>query len=173
MTKFPEEHPSPLDDMLAAFTDRALNSRPAESTRLATSDPELFALEQTVLQLKKTFEDAVPEAQAARRIRTRLEQQWRLERQRAAVKTPAEAAGWRGLLKRFSQLPRFQRQRTLAFGFALACVVLLAGLVIFAPVNQTPPTGAAGMAAGWLPFAIGFIVIAIAAVIWLIRPKDR
>jgi hypothetical protein len=173
MAQFPEDRPSDLDEKLAAFTDRALSSRPDEPVKPAPQDPELFALEQTVLQLKKTFENEMPEAEVAQRIRARLEREWRVERQQAQTKTSPEDSGLRGLLKRFNQLSKVQRQRTLAFGFALACVVLLVGLVVFTPMYEQPSTGAAGMATEWLPITLGIIILAIVAIVWLVRHNDR
>ena len=55
------------------------------SNPAGTDDPELYALEQTVLQIKKTFENEMPAAEIAQRIRSRLETESHHGHQQAPV----------------------------------------------------------------------------------------
>jgi hypothetical protein len=160
-----------LDEMLAAFTDQALNANQDQPIQPATNDAELLALEQMVLRIQKNLASRVPEKETARRIRLRLEQEWHLEQKRARGKPPADSFGIRRLLKGWGGKSKVQRQRTLAFGLAFACMVLVVALVIFLPSAAPPQSGAAGMGTDWMPMAMIILVVAVGMAIWLWRSK--
>lgn len=173
MADRPEKNLPSQDELLAAFTDQVLDAHQDELVVPTTDDPDLRALEQTVLRIKKTFGNEMPTMQTAQRIRSRLEKEFRLEQQKVQARSSPQEPDHPGWLSRLIRRSNVQRQRTLALGLAFACIILLASLVVFFPNMESPPAGAAGMVTEWLPLVVVFLVVAVVAVIWLVRAKHR
>jgi len=153
-----------IDNQLANFTDHILNDKTArDDENPFTPDPELRALEQTVLRLKNTFEDGPSESVISRMYQN-------INKQRQQIKSEEREPFWKKWMPSGRKWrPQQSRQR---LSMALYLTALIALMVISAPYMKgisldQPATSGQNLSPGVLVISGGLILLAI----WLIRRK--
>lgn len=127
------------DDELAAFTDEILGKRTPQDKDPFSPDPDLRALQQTVLHLKNTHPDDEPSEAAIQRMRQNIVAQWK---QRASL---TRAPFW----KRFFparkpasqkwQSLNIRRRKSLAIYLATAVLVLFVSILLLKNTGLLQP----------------------------------
>lgn len=160
MAELLEQDPKPIDDKLAEFTDQILAAGEPDRVPLNGVDPELAALQQTVIRLKEAVESERPDPALARRISRRLSSEWR----RQQVDQPRrKRLGW--LDSGSMRQPQFAR---LALALTMLAIVALVVFSTGAPPPALP--GAAGSSAP-APALILTAAVAAGVLLYLLRSK--
>lgn len=150
-----------MDDALAEFTDQVLKSHLPDDPQPAGADDELRRLQRTVLHLHGAIDTSAPDPAMQRRIRTNLRREW--ERQHAD--RPSIVSRLRLL---FTPAPR----PALAFSLVCLVVALLAVALALLPPGTIPLTGAAGSGGGNWPALAAGLLVALAALIYILRRRS-
>jgi len=155
------DNPSPnLDERLAAFADEVLNGQ-ADNASAAGSDPEMRALAETVLRLKRAFPKEEPVPAAIKRMENNIMARWREEQRK---KSP-----WRDFIRmNWLTPPQRTRLATVAAWGALALILIAALPFLFSSGSLT---ASAGSEAPMGPSFWIFLGILIIAFFWLLRRK--
>lgn len=125
-----------LDEELAEFTDRVLDSEKPEEVSLAEGDPVLRELENVVLHLQQAWKMLKPDASLVERLNTRIKKEWREQKWSATQKEQRDKPGWRSAWK-------IQRLVTARLTVALLAVLAL-GLVLLPFFGTQLPASAEG-----------------------------
>jgi len=164
-----------LDDQLAAFVDQTLSGQKTKGVELSGFS-ELEQLERVVIKLKQTVAHHSLDQVFVERLRRNLKIAWlantgshALQQHRNAVNPDrARRASLRDVWSAFS------RQRPLAMGFGLACMLaVLFGIAVL--FNNTPSPdiqATAGELAGWTPMLIvaaGIVIVLV--ILWLSKRR--
>lgn len=153
-----------IENQLANFTDHILNGKAAQDDENPFApDPELRALEQTVLRLKNTFDDGPSDT-----VISRMHQN--IKRQQQQMKSKESEPFWK---KRMPSGRKWQPQQSRQrLSMALYLTALIALMVISAPYMKgisldQPATSGQNLSPGVLVISGGLILLAF----WLIRRK--
>ncbi len=152
-----EKHRSPhIDNQLADFTDTLLSKDGEDKVELSTQDQEVRELQETVVRLHRAIGSDAPSKELARRIHTRLADEWK----EAELNASAETFWQRWLKRLFPPRSTWQsssrRQRRTALA-AVATVILIAIILLpFSSYGDSVLTGSAGGDDGLLP---AFVVV--------------
>lgn len=162
MKTLPDNRPQNLDDELAAFSDRVLSGdADIEALTTTATDPELRALEETVLLLQRAMHSGGLSEARARRMQRSVLSRWRENQARGRLRGLNPFGGWR------SQ----QTRRRIGLALSLAVIALL--MLALVPSLFGVNTNLSG-SAGWeainaivLIALIGFVLLAA----WFFRRK--
>lgn len=164
-----QNNKSTIDDQLANFTDLLLNEKTAKKDESPfASDPELRALEETVLHLKNTFGENGPSEAAIRRMQKNINREW--QQQKVAASKPFWEK-WFPIFQPTKQKwqSRRSRQRSVIFSYAVLMVgLLLISVLLFNGVYSEHPAASGHYLNIGLLFASGGLVL---LVIFLYRHK--
>ena len=147
-----------IEDQLANFTDLILEKTAKKDENPFAPDPELRALEETVLRLKKTFREDRPNEAILTRMHKNIVTQWQQEKNRKS-----EHSWEKWIPSRQKWIPQRSRQRATMLSYAaLVLGVLLVSVFLFngAYTDQPAATGQ-NLTAGFLVTIIAVIVFAI------------
>ena len=169
MTK-PQKSKTTIEDQLVEFTDNILDDTDIDQDEATFApDPDLRALEETVLHLKRTFDDTDPDEVAIQRMRNNIVREWRQEE--IELSQPFWHK-WIQALKPSEQKwqSRQSRQR-LSMAISLAALLVL--MLISIPFMDATGSNQPG-ASGQNPGAVVIIVFGglILLVLWLFRRKS-
>ena len=160
-----------LDDLLAEFTDRILSLEDVERVSLSTQDPELRALEETALLLRKVVGAQRPSKALSERIRANLITEWQgLEvspRQRFEVDQRLTRNWWRKLGWR----PNLRTRRTLALGLVSIVAILVVAVLFFSPEVGSNLTGMASGQASLIAIILVLVIAAAAVIYWILTSR--
>ena len=155
-----------LDDQLAEFTDLALDGElSAQDEATLAPDPELRALEETVLRLRESIPNEDPGEEAVSRMWGEIKRQssWKLSK--PFGKTLKEI-----FPPRTSWQSRHARQRwTLGVSIGVITVLLLVILPFMDGINSGLPGTSGGQISSQLVFGILGVLILLA--LWLFRRR--
>jgi hypothetical protein len=166
-----------LDDQLAEFVDRVLEpdreAKPGENNlpALSRQDAELRGLQEIVLALKRVIEKDRPDPALVVRIRSRLQAEWPLYQSGRQSETPRRLEKDQKTRRWLDRFFSFPRQRTFAFGFVVATIVLVLAALFVSPVVGIPLSGAAGGEDLWIPLLLILGLAILVGVSWIIRSR--
>lgn len=155
-----------LDDQLAEFTDRALDGVPsAQDEATLAPDPELRALEETVVRLR----DAIPNEDPGEEVVSRMWEVIQKQRSRKERKP-----FWQTVKEIFSPRTSWQSRRarqrwTMTVSITVITVLLLVILPFMDGINAGLPGTSGGQISSQLVFGILGILILVA--LWLFRRR--
>lgn len=167
MNKLPNENDI-IDDQLATFTDRLLEKDAIEEKDSSALDPELRALEQTVLRMKNAFDKDGPNEALIQRMHQNILLRWKQQESKASK------SFWEKVLSPLrSRRPDWQSQRSsqqwrLAISL-VAVIVMMISIPLLKKVNSTQP------AASGLNLNVSAVVVAgvlILVAVWFFRRKS-
>lgn len=158
-----------IEDQLANFTDLILNEKPDKKDESSFApDPELRALEETVLRLKNTISEEGPSKAVIRRMQKNINREWQQQ------KVTASKPFWEKWLSIFQPSgqkwhPQRSRQRVSMISYAAVVVGLfLISIFLFNGVYSDQPAATGqNLGAGLLVAFGGLALFAI----WFFRHK--
>lgn len=164
----PKKHDSTLEDQLADFTDQILEKNAEQDKDPSTPDPELHALQQTVLRLKNALPDDGPGEAVIRRMRQNIVMQWKQQASKTSEpfwkrffspRIPADQK-WQPL--------HIRRLKSLAIYLAAAVALLFVSILLMNKTRFVQPA-ASGQYLNISIFILfgGLIVLAL----WFFRRK--
>jgi len=155
-----------LDDQLAEFTDRVLDGdTSAQDEATLAPDPELRALEETVLRLRDVIPNDDPGEEVVSRMWGEIEKQSNVEGQKSFLQALKEI-----FAPRNNWRSRHARQRwTLAVSIVGITIMLLVIVPFMDAINSGLPGTGGGSNSYTLVFAILGILVLIA--LWLFRRR--
>lgn len=158
-----------IEDQLANFTDLILKEKPDKTDESSIApDPELRALEETVLHLKNTFNEDRPSEAVIRRMQRNINTQW--QQQKVVVSKPFWEKWFSALWPtRQKWHPQRSRQRLSMIAYAVVVVGLfLISIFLFNGIySDQPAASGQNMGAGLLVAFGGLVLFAI----WFFRHK--
>jgi hypothetical protein len=158
-----------IEDQLANFTDLILSKKTdTEDENPFAPDPELRALEETVLRLKNAFSEEGPSEAVIRRMQKNINKQW--QQQKVTV-SKSFWKKWLSILwpKEQKWRPRRSRQRVSMVVYAVPVLVLfLISIFLYNGFySDQPAASGQNLAAGLLVAFGGLVLFAI----WFFRRK--
>ena len=147
-----------IEDQLANFTDLILEKTAKKDENPFAPDPELRALEETVLRLKKTFQEDRPNEAILTRMHKNIVTQWQQEKNRKS-----EHSWEKWIPSRQKWIPQRSRQQLSMLSFAaMVLVVFFISIFFFNGVYTDQPAATGqNLTAGFLVTIIAVIVFAI------------
>ncbi len=144
--------PNLQDEWLANFADQVMDGKVNDLSTAVSTDPEMRALAETILQLKKAFPAETADPSALKRVQTRIMTHAREEQERKARWNKYLGTEW------FTQ-----RRPRLAVAVTLAALVLavITGPSLLSYSGSSTMTGAATSGISWIVWILlGVVVIA-------------
>jgi hypothetical protein len=145
-----QNNKSTIDDQLANFTDLLLSEKTTKEEEMPfASDPELRALEETVLHLKNTFGENGPSEAVIRRMQKNINREW--QQQKVMASKPFWEK-WFAIFQPNKEKWQSQRSRQRAsmilyaatvFGLFLTSIFLYNGIYSNQPAASGQNLGAA------------------------------
>ena len=155
-----------LDDQLAEFTDLALDGElSAQDEATLAPDPELRALEETVLRMRESIPNLDPGEEVVSRMWGEIKRQstWK-------VGNPFWRTLKENFLPRTNWRSRHARQRwTLGVSIAVITVLLLVILPFMDGINSGLPGTSGGQISS--EFVFGILGVLILLAVWLFRRR--
>lgn len=149
------------DDWLADFTDQILNGGSNDLPVDGASDPEMRALAETLVRLKRAFPDQQADPSAVKRMQKQVLYQYEQEKQ--------GKSSWLDAIRQAWQTPLHRRQ----LGMAFAMIVLAGVLIVTAPLlfsGNGSMTATAGTGTSTIITWIALILLGV-CLGWLLRRK--
>jgi hypothetical protein len=163
----PQNDKHTLDDQLADFTDWILEETNEDKAALS-QEPELRALEHTVLNLKNAFQDDNPSEAVIQKMHQNILMEWK-ERERKASQS-----FWRKLLpgnkpdEKKWQSQRDHQHWTALKSLSVAAVVLLVSILLLNKTDfEQPAASGQNLNSGILAAATVLALL----VLWIFRRK--
>jgi hypothetical protein len=157
-----QNNKSTIDDQLANFTDLLLSEKTTKEEEMPfASDPELRALEETVLHLKNTFGENGPSEAVIRRMQKNINREW--QQQKVAASKPFWKK-WFAIFQPTKEKWQSQRsrQRAVIFSYAVLMVGLfLISILLFNGVYSGQPATSGHNLNIALLFASGGLVLLV------------
>lgn len=160
-----------LDDLLADFTDRILSMNDVERVSLSTQNPELRALEETTLLLRKAVGVQRPSKAMSERIRANLVAEWHESGVSSRPKSQPDQRLIRNWLQKLGWRPTVRRRRTLALGLVSILAILVVAVLFFYPEVGSNLTGTASGQASLISIILVLVVVAIAVIYWIFNSR--
>lgn len=148
-----------IDDKLADFTDYLLSEENIKQDKKTFAlDPELQALEETVLHLKNTFREDEPNKAVLTRIHKNILTQWQQEKDKKS-----ERFWGKWIPSRQKWMPQRSRQRMTMISYAALVlgVFLVSIFLINGAYSDQPAATGQNLVVGFLVAVVGVIVFAI------------
>jgi hypothetical protein len=161
--------PNDIDDILASFTDHALDGNDLPVDLVA--DPEAKKLAETVLRLQEAYKEINVSDREAKRIRAKVLAAWHLSQQTHAQKSGRLKEIIRALFPHPGWTSRQTRQR---WGLAMAIAAMAIFIMLVAPLLSTLVYATPASAGRYTPSNLGIllaIIVAAAVVLWATRKK--
>jgi hypothetical protein len=171
MNQEPELDDRSIDDELAEFTDRVLSQDPEEAREPATQHPQLRALEEIVIALRRLLPSNEPDPETANRIQAHLNAEWQRSKMHFYRVRPQKQEPIRHPLAWLKQFLTQNRERRYALSFALLAVILVVVVWLLAPGLDVDLTATAGGGTNLLPFILILVILAIAALVVFFRSR--
>jgi hypothetical protein len=174
--RLPPDDPD-FDNYLAEFTDQLMEQESDQPVELSIQDPELCALEKTVVQLKELISNAAPEPDLAARIEMHLRGEWEKSETKGAPPPVMKAAPpVHQSLEQLLDKLRWRlaaRPRSFALGFAAVAALALVIAVFLSPLSSGGLTGAAGADSSWIALLLGLAGLFILGLlaVWFTRKR--
>lgn len=149
------------DDWLADFTDQILNGGSDDLPADGAHDPELLAMTETLLRLKRAFPNQEADPAALKRMQKHILHQYEQEKQ--------GKSSWLDTIRQAWQTPLHRRQ----LGMAFAMIVLAGVLIATAPLlfsGNGSVTATAGTGTSTIIIWIVLILLGV-CLGWLLRRK--
>jgi len=162
-----------LDELLAESTDRILSMDTKVEVDSATRHPELRALENTVVLLKRAIADQEPSQATSDRIRARLVAEWHQShiRERRAAARKRRESKWNPL-SWARRIPSLRTQRAFALSFTVLAILLLIAVLLFFPeIEGSNLTATVGEQIGLLPIILLAVLVVAAILFWVTRHR--
>ena len=154
MDNFSKSKDQQLDNQLSEFTDRVLSSdENAAKVKEGINQDELMELQKTVLRLKTAVQTARISDMTNARIRSRLLEEWKNNRQ-------AEPHAPKRFILKWT-LPRI----AMAGGLAILIIFVIFSITLFTPSAATL-TGTADELQVWSPLLILAGIVIIVFLLW-------
>ena len=157
-----QNNKSTIDDQLANFTDLLLSEKTTKKgENLFASDPDLRALEETVLHLKNTFGENGPSEAVIRRMQKNINREW--QQQKVMASKPFWEK-WFAIFQPSGQKwhPQRSRQRVSMISYAAVVVGLfLISIFLFNGVYSGQPATSGHNLNIALLFASGGLVLLV------------
>ena len=163
-----QNNKSTIDDQLANFTDLLLSEKTTKEEEMPfASDPDLCALEETVLHLKNTFREDGPSEAVIRRMQENINREWQQQKIKASKPFWKK---WFSILQPTRQKWQSQRshQRVSMVLYAVVVGLLLISVFLFNGVSSGHPAASGHNLNIGLLIASGGLVL---LVIFLYRHK--
>jgi hypothetical protein len=158
-----------IEDQLANFTDLILSKKTDKQDESPFApEPELRALEETVLRLKNTFSEDGPSEVAIRRMQKNINKQW--QQQKVAASKPFWkkwfAMLWSTRREWQSQRNR-QRVNTILYAVPILALFLVSVFLYNGIHSDQPAASGQNLGIGLLVAVLGII-----AAVWFFRHKQ-
>ena len=171
MNKDSELDDRSIDDKLAEFTDRVLLQDSEEAPELTTQHPQLRALEEIVVALKRLLPANEPDQETANRIHAQLNAEWQHSQTQAHQERRQKQDPGRNPLTRLYQFFNLNRERKFALSFALLAVIVVIAVWLFAPGIDANLTATAGGGTNLLPFILILVILGVAVLFIFFRSR--
>ena len=150
------------DDWLADFTDQILNGGSDDLPVDGASDPEMRALAETLLRLKRAFPEQELDPASVKRMQARVMERWREEQE----KSPR----WKEIFRLDWLTPSRRQQFGMAFAvLAIASLVIITAPLLFSNSGTLPASAGSETNSTFFWIVLGVAAISI---VWLFRRKS-
>ena len=157
-----------IENKLTDFTDQILENRTIPDKNPFTPDPELRALEQTILQLKDALDEDGPSEAVIQRMRQNIVMQWK--QRESKVSHPF----WKKLLSVFKPdrqnwLSQRNHQRwSMAISLATIAGLMLISIPLLNKVSSNQPAASGQNLTGSVVVAFGGLIL---LAVWFLRRR--
>ena len=149
------------DDWLADFTDQILNGGSDDLPADGAHDPELRALAETLLRLKRAFPNQEADPSAVKRMQKQVIHRYEQEKQ--------GKSSWLDSIRQAWQTPHLRRQLVIAIAIiVLPSILFLTAPLIFSGNGSITATAGTGTSA-MLPWIL--LILLGVCLGWLLRRK--
>lgn len=160
-----------LDDLLAEFTDRILSMEEVERVSFSTQDPELRALEETALLLRKVVGVQRPSKALSERIRANLVAEWQGSEVSPRSRYQTDQRLTRNWLHRLGWRSNLRTRRNLALGLVSIVAILVVAVLFFSPAVGSNLTGTASGQASLIAIILVLVIAAAAVIYWILTSR--